>query len=121
VLRALLESGTRVTDPAIRRAINWLIAVQRSGSWAFQATNTTTPDMDDTSMAMATLAIARDKLEREAVEVDPNLTPREKQSLRARCDAAIDAARAFIVGRQTPMAGGPPISQACRARAPARS
>src|SRR5262249_21906425 len=81
VLRALLQSGTPVTAPAISRAINWLIAVQRSGSWAFQATNTTTPDMDDTAMATATLAIARDRLSATEGLVDDNLTAAEQQSL----------------------------------------
>jgi squalene cyclase len=99
-LRALLESGTPASDPAISRAINWLIAVQRSGSWAFQATNTTTPDMDDTAMAMATLAIARDKLKQESVKIDPTLNAMEQQLLLARCDAAIDGARVFILARQ---------------------
>jgi squalene cyclase len=100
VLRALLESGTPVTDPAISRAVNWLIAVQRSGTWAFQATNTTTPDADDTAMAMAALAIARDKLA--AVPAVPGVDPTglDPESLHARCDSAIAAARKALQDRQ---------------------
>jgi Squalene-hopene cyclase C-terminal domain/ER-bound oxygenase mpaB/B'/Rubber oxygenase, catalytic domain len=103
-LRALLESGTPVDDPAISRAINWLIAVQRSGSWAFQATNNTTPDMDDTAVAMAALAIARDRLRpapnESVANVDPKFAPREQESLPTKCDAAIQAARVFLLARQ---------------------
>lgn len=104
VVRALLESGTPVTDPALSRAINWLIAVQRSGSYAFQATNTTTSDLDDTAVALASLAIARDALRgsggASATQIDPNLGPREHELLPARCDAAIEASRAFLRANQ---------------------
>ena len=100
VLRALLESGTPVTDPAISRAINWLIAVQRDGTWAFQATNTTTPDADDTAVAMAALAIARDRLA--AVPAAPGVDPTDvdPESLGARCDSAIQVGRQALQRRQ---------------------
>jgi len=99
VLRALLESGTPVTDPSITRAINWLISVQRSGSWAFQSTNDTTPDMDDTAVAMATLAIARDRIKDSSLPVDARLRARQQEFL-ARCDGAIEAAKIALLGRQ---------------------
>ena len=104
-LRALLESGTPITDPAISRAINWLIAVQRSGTWAFQSTNNTTPDMDDTAMAMATLAIARNYLAQAADSIDGNLGASQQPSLLDRCNTAIEAAKVVVFARQNPDGG----------------
>jgi squalene cyclase len=91
-LRALFESEVSMTEPAIARALRWLIAVQREGSWAFQGTNTTTPDVDDTAVAMATLAQAQTRLIEEG--------PARSEHLLTACTGAIDAARSWLLQQQ---------------------
>jgi len=69
---ALLQSGTPADDPALGRALAWLIAKQtrRSGDWAarnpappggwyFEMRNEFYPDVDDTCMALMVLGQAR--------------------------------------------------------------
>jgi squalene-hopene/tetraprenyl-beta-curcumene cyclase len=69
---ALFQSGTPADDPAMARAVSWLIGKQtrRSGDWAvrnpappggwyFEMRNEFYPDVDDTCMALMVLAQAR--------------------------------------------------------------
>jgi squalene-hopene/tetraprenyl-beta-curcumene cyclase len=69
---ALFQSGTPADDPALSRAVSWLIDKQtrRSGDWAvrnptapggwyFEMRNEFYPDVDDTCMALMVLAQAR--------------------------------------------------------------
>jgi squalene-hopene/tetraprenyl-beta-curcumene cyclase len=69
---ALFQSGTPADDPAMARAVTWLIGKQtrRSGDWAvrnpappggwyFEMRNEFYPDVDDTCMALMVLAQAR--------------------------------------------------------------
>jgi squalene-hopene/tetraprenyl-beta-curcumene cyclase len=69
---ALIQSGMRADDPALRRAASWLLAKQctrpgdwsgrntaASGGWYFEYRNEFYPDVDDTSVALMVLAHAR--------------------------------------------------------------
>lgn len=69
---ALIQSGMRAEDPALRRAASWLLSKQtrRTGDWSarntaapggwyFEYRNEFYPDVDDTSVALMVLARAR--------------------------------------------------------------
>jgi squalene-hopene/tetraprenyl-beta-curcumene cyclase len=69
---ALIQSGVRADDPALRRAASWLLSKQctrpgdwsarnpaASGGWYFEYRNEFYPDVDDTSVALMVLAHAR--------------------------------------------------------------
>jgi squalene-hopene/tetraprenyl-beta-curcumene cyclase len=67
-LRALADSGVRPDCPAVRRAVDWLLAKQitrrgdwaetvdtEPGGWCFEHANDCYPDLDDTAMALMAL------------------------------------------------------------------
>ncbi len=95
-IRALIESGASPTSPMVARAVDWLAAAQRDGTWAFQEANTTTPDVDDAAVAMAALVTTRDAL-REVAK--GNADSGSKSQLEV-CDVAIDAAQDWLFSRQ---------------------
>ena len=95
-IRALVESGASPTNPIVARAVDWLAAAQRDGTWAFQEANTTTPDVDDAAVAMAALVTTRDAL-REVAK--GNADAGSKSQLEV-CDVAIDAAQDWLFSRQ---------------------
>ena len=97
-VRALIAHGLKPWSPPVLRSVKWLTTVQRNGSWAFQAGNTALPDMDDTSMALAALAIAHnvERTDRaEQVAGDGFGT-----TLRGDIEKAIMAGRAYLLERQ---------------------
>src|SRR6185437_15250635 len=75
-LRALFCCGARRSDPGVAKAVAWLVSAQvrrdlpdlqpsppgapRHGGWAFERFNVTVPDADDTSVALAALAMSLD-------------------------------------------------------------
>jgi squalene cyclase len=101
-IRALLASGVPATDPVITRAANWLISIQNRGSWAFQANNTTTPDSDDTAVALGALALVRDDLLRARDQGEP-----VSGYLLDRCETAIASARRWLNDFQNADGGWP--------------
>ena len=67
-LRALSDSGVRPDAPAVRRAVDWLLAKQitrrgdwaerveaEPGGWCFEHANDSYPDLDDTAMVLMAL------------------------------------------------------------------
>jgi squalene-hopene/tetraprenyl-beta-curcumene cyclase len=68
-VRALAAAGVRVEDPAVRRAVDWLLAEQITGpgdwcvrapgvpcgGWAFEFDNDLYPDIDDTAVVVLAL------------------------------------------------------------------
>ena len=107
-VRALITAGTSPDDERVARALDWLIGVQshyeqpevdnrnpgapRVGGWAFQASNETMVDSDDTGAVLTTFGdvLAHDGLEPE---------------LRARVSASRDLGRAWLLGMQNPDGG----------------
>jgi squalene cyclase len=112
-LRALLASGVPATDPVITRAANWLISIQRKGSWAFQATNSTTPDADDTAVALAALALVRDGLAQEKAGGTP-----VSDYLVERCHTAIADAQRWLLDFQNPDGGWASYQQGLPSKPP---
>jgi squalene cyclase len=112
-IRALLASGVPVTDPAITRAANWLISIQRRGSWAFQGANSTTPDADDTAVALAALAMVREHL-----LAAKQRGERISDYLLGRCDAAIADARRWLLGFQNADGGWASYQQGLPSKPP---
>jgi squalene-hopene/tetraprenyl-beta-curcumene cyclase len=69
-LNALAEAGLRADDPAVRRAVEWLLALEvrqpgdwsvtnpglEPGGWFFEYKNAVYPDTDDTAMVLLALA-----------------------------------------------------------------
>jgi hypothetical protein len=104
-LRALMALGVAPWSDAPMRALKWLLDVQRHGSWAFQAGNTALPDVDDSAMALATLATAYD-VERAHVNHDKGPGVFGK-TLRGRIEQTLLAGRAGLLARQNADGGWP--------------
>ncbi len=110
-VRALLGSGAAPSDPRVRHALQWLTRAQLqtpmpavdnrqkgaplTGAWAFQATNHTMPDADDTGVVLSALGAALKW--RGTGELDSDL----QQRLRA----CADQGRAWLRGMQNPDGG----------------
>ncbi len=72
--RSFLEAGVTAKDPTVARAVQWLCSAQLtqpmpkvnnrqhgahlSGGWAFQHSNPTMPDSDDTGVVLSALGLA---------------------------------------------------------------
>lgn len=107
-VRALITAGASPADERLVRGLDWLIAAQshheqpevdnrnpgspRIGGWAFQPSNETMVDNDDTGAVMAAFgdALAREQL-------DPEV--------RSRVSASCDLGRDWLLGMQNPDGG----------------
>ena len=114
-LRALLITGSPRNDPAVSRAVTWLLAQQcsrphpgltnpkpgapRVGGWGFQAEEEAYPDCDTTSTVLEVLA-------RALLPDSPGDTPLAPP-LATRVCASLAAARAWLFAMQNPDGGWP--------------
>jgi squalene cyclase len=97
-VRAIMTLGIPPWDERVARALKWLMAAQRQGSWAFQAGNTALPDIDDSAMALASLAIAYD-IERKSIANDRG-SRGFGTTMRANLERALLEGRAWLLQRQ---------------------
>jgi squalene cyclase len=111
--RALLAAGTPLDDPELAQTVTWFLDTQildeklvlsatrpgkpKIGGWAFEGTNVTTPDCDDTGLVLATLGMASDQ----AKPGDPGLPA----PIAARLLTAVEKACAWLEGNQNPDGG----------------
>jgi squalene-hopene/tetraprenyl-beta-curcumene cyclase len=114
-LRVLLQTGSARTDPAVVRAVSWLLDQQcqrphpeltnrrpgapRTGGWGFQAGEENYPDCDTTSAVLE--ALARTLVPESAAEAPL------PAALATRVCAAVASARSWLLGMQNDDGGWP--------------
>ncbi|MEZ4299354.1 MAG: oxygenase MpaB family protein [Polyangiaceae bacterium] len=117
LLRALFAAGVPRSDPRVVQALRWLMDSQihedlpalvptapgapRSGGWAFECRNPTTPDADDTAVVLGAFGLA---LQGQGTDV---LDEQTATLVRA----SVDKGLAFLLGMQNPDGGWPAFQQ----------